>query len=100
MDYKVRKGLETPLKIHRMLANYFYIYSAVGGVLGLTIFVDLSNLVTGSTTFISFAVTVFSSLAIFLGLRTYFISKSNTKRMKFDKKSRCISNRDLIKSIK
>lgn len=100
MDYKVRKGLETPLLIHGMLANYFYMSCALGGVLALAVFVSGSQLISGNISGFAFCVIVLFSTVFFFTVKFYFVKKSNLKALKFDNKDRFISNRDLIKSIK
>lgn len=100
MDFKVRKGLETPLKIHGMISNYFFMYSAIGGVLGLLLFTKFLGLISGKTSFFSFGLTAIVSALIFFAVRAFFIKKSNTKKMNFGRQVTFISNRDLLKSIK
>jgi len=100
MEFKVRKGLETPLLIHGMLSNYFYLSSVLGGVLAMIVFVSISGLLKGDTSFFQFFLVLFFSLAIYLGTCFILKRKSSINKLNFNKKTTCISNRDLLKSIK
>jgi|SRR5665647_1017177 len=100
MEFKVRKGLETPLLIHGMLANYFYMHCVLTGVLALIIVVSGSKLISGSVSILAFGLILLFSVALYFGLKGYYTKKSEVNKLKFDKKKRCISNRDLLKSIK
>jgi len=100
MEFKVRKGLETPLLIKGMYAKYFYINSALGGVLALFVFVSGSNVLNGSTSGFAFILILLFSLAIYFVVNTYFKNKSSIKKLKFNTNTNIISNRDLLKSIK
>lgn len=100
MEFKVRKGLETPLLIHGMLTNYFYLSSGLGGVLAMIVFVSGSNMLKGTSSFFEFVCVLLVSLAIYLGTCSVFKRKSKINKLDFSKKSTCISNRDLLKYIK
>lgn len=100
MDYPVRKGLDTALKIQGMYTNYFAIYCVILAVLVLTAVGVLMNVVSGTGSFFSFIITlaVCGGMAIFS--RIYFVRRSSEKKFtKFSKRIYVISNKDLLQSL-
>lgn len=100
MDYPVRKGLDTALKVQGMYTNYFAIYCIILAVLVITAVGVLMNVVSGTGSFFSFIVTlaVCGGMAVFA--RIYFVRRSDEKKFtKFSKKIYVISNKDLLHTL-
>lgn len=100
MDYPVRKGLDTALKIQGMYTNYFAVYCIILAVLVLAAVGVLMNIVSGTGSFFSFIVmlAVCGGIAIFA--RIYFVRRSSEKKFtKFSRRIYVISNKDILHSL-
>ena len=92
MEFQVRKGLETPLKVHGMNTRFFLVYCIILAVLVLFIVGFLTNAMSGEGSFVMFIVSVF--------LRVLFINLSIERKFnKFRKNIFVISNKDLLHSL-
>lgn len=100
MDFQVRKGLETPLKITGMYTHYFCIYCVTGGVLVLVIVGVLTNLMSGYGSWLSLILTMCVSAIGFIVLRVVLINLSTQKKYsKFSRRIFVISNKDLLQNL-
>ena len=88
MKFKVRKGLETDLKIKGMTAKYFYAYCGIGGGLTIIGLVSFMGAVHGG------------SFIVFVIVRVVFMNMSRTDKLrkyKNDRKIIIVSNRDILR---
>lgn len=100
MDFPVRKGLETSLKVHGMYTKYFCIYCVIVAILGLVAVSYLTNAMGGKGSFISVIVALVIATVISVILRVVFINLSSEKKYsQFKKKIFVISNKDLLHSL-
>lgn len=74
MEFQVRKGLETPLKVHGMNTRFFLVYCIILAVLVLFIVGFLTNAMSGEGSFVMFIVARFfrDVYSCFDGGRTCF----------------------------
>ena len=87
MDFQVRKGLETPLKVHGMSTNLF--------VVGF-----LTNAMSGKGSFFVFIVSLVAGAFASVVLRIVFINLSTQRKFgKFKRQVFVISNKDLLNSL-
>lgn len=101
MDFPVRKGLETPLKVHGMYTRYFCIYCVALGVMGLVAVSFLSNAMSGKGSFLSFIISLLLAATVAIVIRVVFINLSSEKKYgRFRKDVFVISNKDLLDSLK
>ena len=56
MDFQVRKGLETPLKVHGMRTKFFCIYCIILAVIVLFVVGFLTSAMSGEGSFLAFIV--------------------------------------------
>lgn len=100
-SFKIRRGLESPLCIQGMGVKYFYSLAVVTGVLIFYMVGKLLSLVNNmdSDSFISFVLSLVICFAIIIGLKFYFTTQTNKKKLKFGKKVRTISNIDILNSL-
>lgn len=54
MDFQVRKGLETPLKVHGMRTKFFCIYCIILAVIVLFVVGFLTSAMSGEGSFVNF----------------------------------------------
>lgn len=100
MDYPVRKGLESQLKVHGMRTTYFGIYCVIIAVLIIFVVGFLTSAMSGNGSFLSFMVAFVLCALCSVILRIVFINISVDKRYnKFSKKIYVISNKDLLNSL-
>lgn len=68
MDFQVRKGLETPLKVHGMSTKYFLVYCIILAVLVLFVVGFLTSAMSGEGSFFLFIVALMigALLSVFL----------------------------------
>ena len=91
MDFQVRKGLETPLKVHGMRTKFFCIYCIILAVIVLFVVGFLTSAMSGEGSFLAFASVV---------LRIVFINLSMQRKFgKFKRQVFVISNKDLLNSL-
>lgn len=100
MDYPVRKGLESQLKVHGMSTSYFVIYCIVIAVLVVSVVGFLISAMSENGSFFSFIVAFVLCALCSVILRIVLINLSVDKRYnKFSKKIYVISNKDLLNSL-
>lgn len=102
MDYKVKKGLDTPLKIQGMYLKYFYLWAGISIFLIFIIIFQVMGATSPSsnTSIQELIITIIISGAIFIGLKVYFVNVSAKKKIP-NKNMRVIqSNVDLMKFLK
>ncbi|TGY55601.1 hypothetical protein E5342_14165 [Parabacteroides distasonis] len=100
MDYPVRKGLESQLKVHGMNTSYFIIYCIAIAVLLVFVVGFLISAMSGDGSFYSFIVAFILCALCSVILRIVLINISVDKRYnKFSKKIYVISNKDLLNSL-
>ena len=100
MDYPVRKGLESQLKVHGMNTSYFVIYCIVIAILVIFVVGFLTSAMSGNGSFLSFMVAFVLCALCSVILRIVLINISVDKRYnKFSKKIYVISNKDLLNSL-
>lgn len=58
MDFQVRKGLETPLKVHGMRTKFFCIYCIILAVIVLFVVGFLTSAMSGEGSFLAFIVSL------------------------------------------
>lgn len=97
MGYKVRKGLNSPLKIWGMKQHYFYLWAGSSGacllLLGLTFNSFIQQGLGGVGKF--FGLCLLLALVSLIG-KVYFSSKSSKKRISFGSGEVSISNKDIL----
>lgn len=101
-SFKVRRGLESPLKIWGMEMKYFYTYCIIMGgmIIYLTAhFISLSQDLSQES-IVVFGITFFVLFIIALGLKFWLAVKSETKAITFGKRKIVVSNKDILNSIK
>lgn len=82
MEFQVRKGLETPLKVHGMNTRFFLVYCIILAV------------------FVMFIVALMVGALVSVFLRVLFINLSIERKFnKFRKNIFVISNKDLLHSL-
>lgn len=99
MDYKVRKGLETDLKIKGMTAKYFYIYCGIGGTLGVLALASFMSALHGGSFMVFIGIVVVLGI-IFVAMRIVLMNMSRTDKLrkwKNGRKMTVVSNRDILK---
>lgn len=99
MDYKVRKGLETDLKIKGMTAKYFYIYCGIGGALGVVILALFMKTLHGGS-FMGFIGVLVVLGVVFVTMRIVLMNLSRTDKLRKWKNGRkltVVSNRDILR---
>lgn len=100
MDYPVRKGLESQLKVHGMNTGYFVTYCIAIAVLVIFVVGFLTSAMSGNGSFFSFMVAFVLCALCSVILRIVLINISVDKRYnKFSKKIYVISNKDLLNSL-
>lgn len=100
MDFQVRKGLETPLKVHGMSTKYFLVYCIILAVLVLFVVGFLTSAMSGEGSFFLFIVALMIRALLSVFLRVLFINLSAERKFaKFRKKVFVISNKDLLHSL-
>lgn len=100
MDFPVRKGLETPLKVHGMSTKFFLVYCIILAVLVLFSVGFLTNAMSGEGSFLAFIVALVVCALLFVFLRVLFINLSMVRRFrKFRRQVFVISNKDLLHSL-
>ena len=96
MDFQVRKGLETPLKVHGMRTKFFCIYCIILAVIVLFVVGFLTSAMSGEGSFLAFIVSLVASVV----LRIVFINLSMQRKFgKFKRQVFVISNKDLLNSL-
>lgn len=99
MKFKVRKGLETDLKIMGMTAKYFYVYCGIGGGLMIIALASFMGAVYGGS-FIGFVALLVILGVIFVIVRIVLMNMSRTDKLRKYKsggKTIIVSNRDILK---
>ena len=76
MEFQVRKGLETPLKVHGMNTRFFLVYCIILAVLVLFIVGFLTNAMSGEGSFVMFIVALMVGALVSVFLRVLFINLS------------------------
>lgn len=100
MDFPVRKGLETPLKVHGMSTKFFLVYCIILAVLVLFSVGFLTNAMSGEGSFLTFIVALVVCALLSVFLRVLFINLSMVRRFrKFRRQVFVISNKDLLHSL-
>lgn len=100
MDFLVRKGLETPLKVHGMSTKFFLVYCIILAVLVLFSVGFLTNAMSGEGSFLAFIVALVVCALLSVFLRVLFINLSMVRRFrKFRRQVFVISNKDLLHSL-
>lgn len=100
MDFPVRKGLETPLKVHGMSTKFFLVYCIILAVLVLFSVGFLTNAMSGEGSFLAFIVALVVCALLSVFLRVLFINLSTVRRFrKFRRQVFVISNKDLLHSL-
>lgn len=100
MDFPVRKGLETPLKVHGMSTKFFLVYCIILAVLVLFSVGFLTNAMSGEGSFLAFIVALVVCALLSVFLRVLFINLSMVRRFrKFRMQVFVISNKDLLHSL-
>lgn len=101
MDFPVRKGLETPLKVHGMYTRFFCIYCVGVGIMALVVVNFLSEAMSGKGSFITFLIALIGAAVVSVVLRLIFIHLSTKKKYsRFRKNVFVISNKDLLHTLK
>lgn len=99
MKFKVRKGLETDLKIKGMTAKYFYAYCGIGGGLAMIALASFMGAVHGGS-FIGFVGLLVILGIVFVIVRIVLMNMSRTDKLrkyKTGRKTIIVSNRDILK---
>lgn len=100
MEFQVRKGLETPLKVHGMNTRFFLVYCIILAVQVLFIVGFLTNAMSGEGSFVMFIVALMVGALVSVFLRVLFINLSIERKFnKFRKNIFVISNKDLLHSL-
>ncbi len=100
-DFKVKKGLEKPLKIQGMLMNYFYSWLVASGVGVIIVIMKIMQFSRNSNvSFMSFVLVVIFVVGVVLGLKFYFVYKSKFRKIKFGKLKTVVSNVDIMNVLK
>lgn len=100
MDFPVRKGLETPLKVHGMSTKFFLVYCIILAVLVLFSVGFLTNAMSGEGSFLAFIVALVVCALLSVFLRVLFINLSMVRGFrKFRRQVFVISNKDLLHSL-
>ena len=97
MDYKVRKGVETPCKIQGFLVRDFYILLAYSVVTGTTLLLEVKSWFENTE---SLQGVLLVALFLFVGfafLVRKFTKNAKKKKYKTNKESYTLSNRSLFK---
>lgn len=95
-NYKVRKGLESPVIIKGMQVRHYWTLVILSVVCALYLTLALYIMLTGGMHWFAWLIQmVITGVALFI-LREYFRSKGRIKRYKFSKVESTLSNRDLI----
>lgn len=100
MDFPVRKGLESQLKVHGMNTSYFVIYCIAMAVLIIFSVGFFISAMSEKGSFLSFMVAFVLCALCSVILRIVLINLSVDKRYnKFSKEIYVISNKDLLNSL-
>ena len=100
MDFQVRKGLETPLKVHGMRTKFFCIYCIILAVIVLLVVGFLTSAMSGEGSFLAFIVSLVAGAFASVVLRIVFINLSMQRKFgKFKRQVFVISNKDLLNSL-
>lgn len=100
MYFAVRKGLETPLRVHGMATNYFCAYCIILVVLVIGVVGFLTNAMSGSGSFITFIVALVICALCSIVVRIIFTSLSSQRKYSnFKTTVFVISNKDLLHSL-
>ena len=100
--YKVRKGLETTLKIKGVSLKYFYFQYIILAILILYLVLQFFTLVdkmTGEALF-SFIIQAVICTVIFFAGKWYLHHLSNQKQLRFKNTMYTISNKDILDILK
>ena len=89
MDFQVRKGLETPLKVHGMRTKFFCIYCIILAVIVLFVVGFLTSAMSGEGSFLAFIVSLVAGA----------FASVQRKFGKFKRQVFVISNKDLLNSL-
>ena len=99
MDFQVRKGLETPLKVHGMRTKFFCIYCIILAVIVLFVVGFLTSAMREGS-FLAFIVSLVAGAFASVVLRIVFINLSMQRKFgKFKRQVFVISNKDLLNSL-
>ena len=85
MDFQVRKGLETPLKVHGMRTKFFCIYCIILAVIVLFVVGFLTSAMSGEGSFLAFIVSLVAGAFASVVLRIVFINLSMQRKFGKDK---------------
>ena len=100
MDFQVRKGLETPLKVNGMRTKFFCIYCIILAVIVLFVVGFLTSAMSGEGSFLAFIVSLVAGAFASVVLRIVFINLSMQRKFgKFKRQVFVISNKDLLNSL-
>ena len=100
MDFQVRKGLETPLKVRGMRTKFFCIYCIILAVIVLFVVGFLTSAMSGEGSFLAFIVSLVAGAFASVVLRIVFINLSMQRKFgKFKRQVFVISNKDLLNSL-
>lgn len=100
MDFPVRKGLESQLKVHGMNTSYFVIYCIAMAVLIIFSVGFFISAMGENGSFLSFMVAFILCALCSVILRIVLINLSVDKKYnKFSKEIYVISNKDLLNSL-
>ena len=80
MDFQVRKGLETPLKVHGMRTKFFCIYCIILAVIVLFVVGFLTSAMSGEGSFLAFIVSLVAGAFASVVLRIVFINLSMQRK--------------------
>ena len=81
MDFQVRKGLETPLKVHGMRTKFFCIYCSILAVIVLFVVGFLTSAMSGEGSFLAFIVSLVAGAFASVVLRIVFITLSMQRKI-------------------
>jgi hypothetical protein len=96
MKYKIRKGIESPLKIFGMEKKYFYAFMGLIAILLFVMVAQIMNLSKNASIsgFVSFLIFLIFSFFVILVTKFVFTLLSDKSKLKFGKKRNLISNKD------
>lgn len=99
MDFQVRKGLETPLKVHGMRTKFLHLLYYPGCDCSFVVGF-LTSAMSGEGSFLAFIVSLVAGAFASVVLRIVFINLSMQRKFgKFKRQVFVISNKDLLNSL-
>ncbi len=99
-EFKVRKGMESPLLVYGFQLRHFYILLAILIAHAVLTGVLLMSLVGGGGSFFAIVAYFIIGIVAIGVLASFFSSKANSPKHSFNKRISQVTNRDFLEQLR